>query len=120
MLPRVVTNAATLNWAVPGSGQWDTASPNWTGDATIFVSDNTQNVIFDNTAGGTITIASGMSPVSTTVSAASGTYIFEGGPIATGSLIKGGAGTLTLTGANTYPAPRLSTPAYSNVTSLKP
>ena len=94
--------AATLTWGVAGDGAWDTSTPNWTGDATTFVSDGTQDVIFDKIEGGTITIASGMSPLSTTVSAASGTYIFSGGPIATGSLTKDGDGTLTLASANTY------------------
>ena len=63
---------------------------------------NGVNVIFNQTAGGTITIASGMEPLSTTVSAASGTYIFSGGPIATGSLTKNGSGNLTVSGNNAY------------------
>ena len=102
--------AVTLTWAPAGSGAWDTTTANWTGDATTFVSDNTQDVIFNKTAGGTITVDPDMSPLSTTVSATSGTYIFTGGPIATGSLIKNGGGTLrsglgpecTHTDGNTY------------------
>ena len=94
--------AVTLTWVPAGGGVWNTTTANWTGGATTFVSNSTQDVIFDKTAGGTITIASGMSPLSTTVSAASGTYTFSGGPIATGSLTKSGNGTLVNNDWNTY------------------
>ena len=94
--------ALTLTWVPAGGGLWDTTTANWTGGATTFISDSTQDVIFDKTAGGTITIASGMSPLSTTVSAASGTYTFSGGPIATGSLTKDGDGTLVNNDWNSY------------------
>lgn len=99
-----VTPATALQWNVAGGGTWDTATSNWlplpSGSATTFANGN--EVIFDNTAGGTITIAPDMSPFSTTVNAASGTYVFSGGPIATGSLTKSGNGNLTITTANTY------------------
>lgn len=49
--------AATLTWALGGGGDWDITTENWTGDATLFVSDGTQDVIFSNTAGGAITVA---------------------------------------------------------------
>ena len=76
-----------------GGGNWDTTTANWTGDSTTFTDDGTVNVIFDKTNGGTITISAGMSPLSTTVSAASGTYTFSGGPIdGSGSLTKSGGG----------------------------
>ena len=91
--------AATLTWNV-GNGNWDTATANWTGDATTFISDGSQDVIF-NAGGGTITISASMQPASTTVSAASGTYIFTGGPITgSGGLTKSGAGQLTMNTAN--------------------
>ena len=86
-----------------GSGNWDTTTANWIGDSTTFTDDGSVAVIFDKTDGGTITISPGMTPSSTTVSAASGTYTFSGGPIdGSGSLTKSGASTLILQGANTY------------------
>jgi autotransporter-associated beta strand protein len=97
-----VTPATTLVWNVAGGGAWDTATVNWLGQIsglpTAFANGN--EVIFNNAAGGTITIDPDMSPLSTTVSAASGTYTFSGGPIATGSLVKSGNGNLTITTVN--------------------
>ena len=85
--------AASITWNVAGGGDWDTSSPNWTGAATTFTSNGTDDVLFNNAAGGTINILSGMSPASTTVS---GDYTFSGQPVAAGSLIKTGGGTLSL------------------------
>lgn len=97
-----VTVASALRWNVGGGGDWNTSTANWlplpSGPATSFANGN--EVIFDNTAGGAITIAPDMSPLSTTVSAASGTYTFSGGPIATGSLTKSGNGNLTISIVN--------------------
>lgn len=93
-----VTIANKVVWDVDGGGAWDTSTANWlplpSGPVTTFANGN--EVIFDKTAGGTITIAPGISPLSTTVNAASGTYAFSGQPIATGSLTKSGGGTLQL------------------------
>jgi autotransporter-associated beta strand protein/T5SS/PEP-CTERM-associated repeat protein len=94
--------AATITWGVAGDGNWDIATANWLPGPTTFTDGTVDDVIFDDTAGGTITISANMSPLSTTVSAASGTYTFSGGPIDSGSLTKSGAGTLVLSGANTY------------------
>ena len=97
---------AALTWNLGGDGNWDTTTANWTGSATVFVSNGSQNVIFNNSAGGTISIASGMQPLTTTVSATSGIYTFSGGPLAgAGSLTKSGNGALTITDLiqhNTY------------------
>lgn len=92
------TAQAALTWNLGSGGSWDAATANWIGDATIFVSDGSQDVIFDKTAGGTIVVSSGgMQPKSTTVSAASGTYTFNTGAITgSGGLTKSGGGTLTL------------------------
>ncbi len=92
-------------WNLAGSGTWDNTTPNWlTQPGAVITTFATSNeAIFNNAAGGTITIAPGISPGFTTVNAAAGTYIFEGGPITgSGPLTKSGGGTLILTGANTY------------------
>ena len=84
-------HAATITWNVAGGGTWDDVTENWTGDATRFTTGDT--VIFTSATGGSITVAPGMSPDSTTVS---GDYTFSGQPVATGSLTKSGGGTLAL------------------------
>ena len=101
--------AAVLTWNLAGGGNWDTVTANWLPGPTTFTDVDmsipeapVDAVTFDKVGGGTITISADMSPISTTVSAASGTYTFTGGPIDSGFLIKSGAGTLTLNGANTY------------------
>ena len=99
----VVPNETTLLWNIAGGGAWDLSTVNWKGQSSGVSMPfyNGKNVIFGNAAGGTINIASGMAPASTTVS--SGSYTFSGGPLAgPGSLTKSGSGTLTLNGANTY------------------
>ena len=100
----VVPNETTLIWNVAGNGAWDTSTANWKGQssglASLFY--NGKNVIFDNAAGGTITLASGLLPASTTVSATAGTYAFSGSLGGTGSLTKSNGGTLYLDGTNTY------------------
>jgi len=93
--------AAALTWTGAVNGNWDATTANWSGGTGVFV-DGVDDVIFNNAAGGTITISANMSPNSTTVSAASGTYTFNGGPIDAGSLSKSGGGTLYLSAANTF------------------
>jgi fibronectin-binding autotransporter adhesin len=97
-------NDSSVTWNLPSGGNWNLSSINWIGQPSNVSRPyfDGANVIFSNTAGGTITIDADMAPLSTTVSAASGTYTFTGGPIATGSLIKGGGGTLVNNGWNTY------------------
>jgi fibronectin-binding autotransporter adhesin len=95
--------AANVIWNVAGNGDWNTTASNWTGgspDAGKYV--NGDNATFNNTAGGTITIAAGTNPGSTTVSAASGTYSFTGSGIGTGALTKSNAGVLNLAVANSF------------------
>jgi fibronectin-binding autotransporter adhesin len=97
-----MAHAAALTWNVAGNGAWDTTTANWAGSSTTFTDGGVDDVTFNNTAGGIITTAADMSPISTTVSAASGTYTFNGGPIDSGSLTKSGGGTLIIGGTNSY------------------
>ena len=87
---------SALVWNLAGGGDWDFTTDNWFGQtsATTQPFANALDVIFDNTAGGTINIPASVYPLSTTVSAASGTYTFAEGRSATGSLTKDGGGTL--------------------------
>ncbi len=89
-----------LIWNVAGSGPWDLTTVNWKGQlsSVSMPFENAKNAIFDNAAGGTITIAAGILPASTTVSAASGAYVFSGVLGGVGSLTKSGNGTLQVRG----------------------
>lgn len=98
---------ATVTWAVT-NGAWNASTGNWTGGSpTANLYKEGDFAVFSGTAGGTITIQDGgVTPGSITVSAASGTYVFTGGPILGGAtLTKSGGGTLDLTaqsGGNSY------------------
>ena len=94
----------SVTWNLPSGGNWNLSSLNWIGQPSNITRPyfDGADVIFNNTGGGTIAIDANMAPLSTTVSAASGTYTFTGGPIATGSLTKDGDGTLVNNGWNTY------------------
>ena len=96
-----------LTWGLIIDGTWNSSTVNFTsgGSATAFAA--TDNVTFDNAAGGIITLSGSLAPTSVTVSAASGTYTFNGPTAAdkiTGgtSIAKSGAGTLVLTSANDF------------------
>jgi autotransporter-associated beta strand protein len=101
----VLPEETTVIWNVAGNGAWDTSTPNWIGQSFGFSMSFSAGlaVIFDNAAGGTITVSPNMAPGSTTVGATAGDYTFSGGAIAgSGSLTMSGVGTLTLGAANTY------------------
>ena len=96
-----------LTWGLIIDGTWNSSTANFTsgGSATAFAA--TDNVTFDNAAGGIITLSGSLVPTSVKVSAASGTYTFNGPTAAdkiTGgtSIAKSGAGTLVLTSANDF------------------
>ncbi len=101
----VAPDEATLLWNV-GSGAWDFSTPNWKGQLSgvsmpFF---NGKNVIFDQPTGGTVSLVSGIQPLSTTVNS-SGNYTFSGLPLGgIGKLTKSGVGSLTISGLqdNTY------------------
>lgn len=100
-LSGLVQGAKNISWNTT-DGAWNTTAANWTGDGSTFAAGD--NVTFAGATGGTVTVdAAGVAPGSTTVSAASGTYTFAGGPIGgTGTLVKSGAGTAALTTTNTF------------------
>ncbi len=106
-------SATSLVWSKT-DGNWDTGSLNWNDDKAAFTDGGVDDVTFNNTAGGAITISANMTPTSTTVSASSGTYRFIGGAIDGGTLVKSGAGTLDLrdmlsaTGTNGFSSITLS------------
>ncbi len=106
-LPISSVHAQSLDWNLPGSGAWDTATANWTPDGgtttTTFASDGTVDVNFNTGSDATITIAPGMNPASTTANPSGGTLQFSGGPIAgAGGLTKSGSGVLRLNGENSF------------------
>ncbi|OPZ29108.1 MAG: hypothetical protein BWZ02_01088 [Lentisphaerae bacterium ADurb.BinA184] len=95
-----ILQAATVTWNIT-TGTWDTTSDNWLGGSpnpTKYVDGGVDAAVFDSTSGGTVTIqATGVTPLSTTVSAASGTYTLDGGNLGgNGTLTKSGAGTLAV------------------------
>lgn len=96
-------SAANLTWNnAAATGEWNTTDANWTGDSTIFTNGGVDDVTFNGTAPGTITIAANMNPASTTVTGSSNDT-FTGGPISgTGALNKSGSGSLTLLSPNTF------------------
>ena len=103
----VPASVRDLTWALIVDGAWNSSTANFTsgGSATAFA--DTDKVTFDNAAGGIITLSGSLAPTSVKVSAASGTYTFNGPTAAdkiTGntSIAKSGAGTLVLTSANDF------------------
>ena len=96
----------SLAWNVAGNGTWDTTTANWTtgSGSTTFIDGD--GVTFGNTAGGTISLAGTLQPVSTTIDATAGTYTFSGisgGKISgSTSIAKSNAGTAVFTTANDF------------------
>ena len=90
-------SAQSVTW-LGGNGTWGQPDPvNWTA---TYGSGST--AIFSGSATGLVTItAGGVTPGQTNVTG--GSYTFSGGPLGgLGGIAKSGAGTLTLTGSNSY------------------
>ena len=106
LLGNTQVQAISLVWDNDAStGNWNTTDANWNAGANTFNTGEVDDVTFDGTAPGTINIAAGMDPISTTVSGANN-YTFTGGPISgSGALNKSGSGVLTLAGMNTFTGP---------------
>lgn len=98
-----------LTWTGAANGNWNTSDNNWT--TTTFV--NGDNVTFDDSPAAaspiTITLTANVAPNSVTVNNPTKNYTIAGSSILTGnaSLIKNGAGSLTLSGstAHTFTGP---------------
>jgi autotransporter-associated beta strand protein len=107
----LVAPAKTLTWTPdPGETNWNTnaGNLNWldeTPAASAFTNGDTVNFTDDGLANGsTVNVdAGGVTPANINVSNTTGVYTIGGGAIGgTGSLVKTGAGVLTLGGSNTY------------------
>jgi autotransporter-associated beta strand protein len=95
-----------LVWNLASDGIWDTATSNWTNNATPTAYASGDGVTFNGT-GGTIALSGALAPLSVGVNNASGTYVFTGASASdkiTGAtaLTKAGAGSLQLTSDNDY------------------
>lgn len=95
-----------LTWNI-GSGNWNTTTSNWVlANSTPTTFADGDGVTFANATGGTVTLVGNQSPVSTAVTAASGTYTFAGTASdrisGAGALTKSGGGTLIVSNDNTY------------------
>ena len=101
----VTATADGYVWNLSGGGDWDTSTTNWQKQPGGLVTTYSpgSSAVFNDTAGGNINIPLAVTPVTTLVSAPSGTYTFSGGNIAgAGSITKSNGGTLNLNGVNTY------------------
>jgi fibronectin-binding autotransporter adhesin len=97
--------AKSILWDLSSGGAWDSVTQNWRGQLSTLPDTFTDGdaVLFNKIEGGEITIASTVSPFSTTIGADAGNYTFSGASIAgAGSLTKQGSSTVTLSVPNTY------------------
>jgi autotransporter-associated beta strand protein len=110
--------AANVTWNLPGSGNWDTSTANWSdGVSSVnYIEGDNAQFNFNNVAGGTINVAGpgtggSVSPSSTAFNNAvagptnndtvAATFTVSGGPIASGNITKTGGGIVTLNSAYT-------------------
>ena len=117
-------NNPPLKWLV-GNGTWDTTAPNWTqgGGPTLYTDNGTKDVLFDDSASGAspimITLNAVLTyPKSVTANNATKAYVISGsGAIGgTAGMTVSGAGSLTLSNANTYTgATAVAAPGQLNI-----
>jgi autotransporter-associated beta strand protein len=101
----VWTGGSNLVWSGAASGTWDTTTANWLTNGQASTYQDGDAVQFDDTASGgtTISLSGTRTPLSVTVNNALKTYALSGSALAgTGNLTKSGAGSLTLSAANTF------------------
>jgi fibronectin-binding autotransporter adhesin len=99
--------AAGITWTSATNGTWDTTTGNWTGGsptANLYSNVTPDSVLFDDTgANTTVSLAAGLTPASVTVNNSTKNYTFQtSGFGGSGSLLKQGSGSLTLSVANSY------------------
>jgi autotransporter-associated beta strand protein len=96
--------ATALFWSGAVNGTWDTATANWLNSVTSATFADGNAAIFDDTgANTTVNLSANRSPGAFIVNNSAVNYTIGGSAIAgSGSLVKSGAATLTLSGANTY------------------
>jgi len=117
--------ANNLNWNLVGAGEWGTSSPaNWLNTTTAATQAFTEgdNVTFDKSTGGVITVSGTVTPSTIIVNNSAGNYTFQTGIIAgDGGITKSGNGKLTLSATNTFKGEVLvnaGTLAVTNVNAL--
>jgi autotransporter-associated beta strand protein len=96
--------ATALIWSGAVNGTWDTTTANWLNSVSsaTFADGNTA-IFADAGTNTTISLSASRSPGTTIVNNATANYTLAGSAIAgTGSLVKSGSGTLTLSNANTF------------------
>ncbi len=96
--------ATALFWSGAVNGTWDTTTANWLNSVTAATFADGNAAIFDDTgANATVNLSANRSPGTVIVNNSAVNYTIGGSAIAgSGSLVKSGAATLTLSGANTY------------------
>jgi autotransporter-associated beta strand protein len=92
-------------WSGAASGTWDTTTANWLTNGVTTTYQNGVTVQFDDSALGntTVSASASRSPAAIVVDNTAKNFVISGSAIAgTGGLTKSGAGTFTLTAANTF------------------
>jgi autotransporter-associated beta strand protein len=96
--------AAPVVWRGTNGNVWNFATTNWARAGAADRYWDSDPVVFDDSAAtGMVSVATTVAPASVIVSNAALNYTLSGSAIASGGLAKRGPGTLTLTGANSYP-----------------
>ncbi len=94
----------TLTWTGGTSSAWDAVTPNWTAEGAAAIFQNSNSVIFDDTASGTTVAVSGsVAPTDILFDHSSKNFTLTGPGIeGATTLIKTGSGKLSVSGANTH------------------
>lgn len=106
-LDLVITTGNILTWAGAGGGVWDigtSANWNYSPGVPVVYSDGSQVLFNDSVAGGTITLATNVSPASVNINNSASSYTLAGTNSINGAaaLVKQGGGSLTLALSNNY------------------
>ena len=95
--------ATALIWSGAVNGTWDTATANWLNTGAATFADGNTAIFADSGANTTVNLSASRSPGIAQFQNTTVNYTIGGSPIAgTGSLIKSGSASLTLSNANTF------------------